>query len=58
MYTINVNDQDHTVDVPGDKPLLWVLRENLKLLAASTAAGKRSVAPAPCTLTDNPPAPA
>ena len=25
-YTIRVNGTDHTVDVDGDTPLLWVLR--------------------------------
>ena len=40
MYTINVNDQDHTVDVPGDKPLLWVLRENLKLFGSKYGCGQ------------------
>lgn len=37
--TINVNGQDHTVDVPADKPLLWVLREDLGLTGAKYACG-------------------
>ena len=26
-FTLNVNGRDHTVEVPPDMPLLWVLRE-------------------------------
>ncbi len=37
--TINVNGQDHTVDVPDDKPLLWVLREDLGLTGTKYACG-------------------
>jgi len=28
-FTLNVNGESRTVDVPEDKPLLWVLREDL-----------------------------
>ena len=28
-YTVNVNGKDHPVDVDGDAPLLWVLRDIL-----------------------------
>jgi len=37
--TINVNGQDHSVDVPDDKPLLWVLREELGLTGAKYSCG-------------------
>lgn len=37
--TIHVNGQEHTVDVPDDKPLLWVLREDLGLTGAKYACG-------------------
>ena len=30
-YTLNVNGQARTVDVPADTPLLWVLRDHLDL---------------------------
>ena len=30
-YKITVNGQPRTVDVPGDMPLLWVIREVLDL---------------------------
>jgi len=30
-YTLNVNGQTRTVDVPADTPLLWVLRDHLDL---------------------------
>jgi isoquinoline 1-oxidoreductase subunit alpha len=28
-FTLSVNGQSHTVNVPGDMPLLWVLRDTL-----------------------------
>jgi aerobic-type carbon monoxide dehydrogenase small subunit (CoxS/CutS family) len=28
-YKIKVNGKEHTVDVDGDTPLLWVLRDTL-----------------------------
>ncbi len=37
--TINVNGQVHTVDVPDDKPLLWVLREDLGLTGTKFGCG-------------------
>jgi len=37
--TINVNGQVHTVEVPDDKPLLWVLREDLGLTGAKFGCG-------------------
>ncbi|TDI59732.1 MAG: (2Fe-2S)-binding protein [Alphaproteobacteria bacterium] len=30
-FTINVNGADHTLEVDGDTPLLWALRDNLHL---------------------------
>jgi isoquinoline 1-oxidoreductase alpha subunit len=30
-YTLNVNGQDHRVDVDEDTPLLWVLRDTMNL---------------------------
>jgi isoquinoline 1-oxidoreductase subunit alpha len=37
--TLNVNKQARTVDVPGDTPLLWVLRDNLDLKGAKYGCG-------------------
>jgi isoquinoline 1-oxidoreductase alpha subunit len=38
-YTINVNGQSKTVDVPADMPLLWVLRDVLKLKGTKFGCG-------------------
>ena len=37
--TLNVNGTDHTVDVPQDQPLLWVLRDELKLVGTKFGCG-------------------
>ena len=39
MYKIIVNQVEHEVDVEADKPLLWVLRENLKLTGTKFGCG-------------------
>jgi isoquinoline 1-oxidoreductase alpha subunit len=36
---LNVNGQTHTVDAPEDKPLLWVLREDLALTGTKYGCG-------------------
>lgn len=38
-YTLNVNGQTHTVDVPADMPLLWVLRDVLGLKGTKFGCG-------------------
>ncbi|HEY8509173.1 MAG TPA: (2Fe-2S)-binding protein [Steroidobacteraceae bacterium] len=38
-YTINVNGQSRTVDVEGDTPLLWVLRDTLDLKGSKYGCG-------------------
>ncbi|HEV2702186.1 MAG TPA: (2Fe-2S)-binding protein [Steroidobacteraceae bacterium] len=38
-YTIKVNGTSHTVDVEGDTPLLWVLRDTLDLKGAKFGCG-------------------
>jgi isoquinoline 1-oxidoreductase alpha subunit len=38
-YTINVNGTPHTVDVDGDTPLLWVLRDTLDLKGSKFGCG-------------------
>ncbi|GAB3383228.1 (2Fe-2S)-binding protein [Spongiibacter taiwanensis] len=40
MFTIDVNGVDHTVNVAEDKPLLWVLREDLKLTGTKFGCGQ------------------
>ena len=39
MITLTVNDQSHSLDVPGDMPLLWVLRDELDLKGAKFGCG-------------------
>jgi len=36
---LDVNGKVHTVDVPGDKPLLWVLREDLGVTGTKFGCG-------------------
>jgi isoquinoline 1-oxidoreductase alpha subunit len=38
-FTLNVNGKSTTVDVPGDMPLLWVLRDVLDLPATKYGCG-------------------
>jgi isoquinoline 1-oxidoreductase alpha subunit len=38
-YTIKVNDTDHTADVDGDTPLLWVLRDVLGMTGTKFGCG-------------------
>ncbi|HEX5006459.1 MAG TPA: (2Fe-2S)-binding protein [Hyphomonadaceae bacterium] len=38
-YTINVNGKTHTVDVAGDMPLLWVLRDKINLKGTKFGCG-------------------
>jgi aerobic-type carbon monoxide dehydrogenase small subunit (CoxS/CutS family) len=38
-FTLTVNGQSHTVDVPSDMPLLWVLRDVLKLKGTKYGCG-------------------
>lgn len=38
-YTLNVNGKTHTVDVPGDMPLLWALRDSLHLYGTKYGCG-------------------
>ncbi len=39
QYTLNINGQIRTVDVPSDTPLLWVLRDNLELVGTKYGCG-------------------
>jgi aerobic-type carbon monoxide dehydrogenase small subunit (CoxS/CutS family) len=39
MTTLRINGQTHTVDVPDDTPLLWVLRETLGMTGTKFGCG-------------------
>lgn len=39
VFTINVNEKIYTVDVDPEKPLLWVLREDLGLCGTKYSCG-------------------
>ena len=39
QFKITVNGVDHQVDVDGDTPLLWVLRDTLKLVGTKYGCG-------------------
>jgi aerobic-type carbon monoxide dehydrogenase small subunit (CoxS/CutS family) len=39
MISVNVNGKNYEVDVPGDVPLLWVLRDHLKLTGTKYGCG-------------------
>ena len=39
-YTVKVNGMDHEVDVDGDAPLLWVLRDVLGLTGTKFGCGR------------------
>src|ERR1039457_7544065 len=38
-YTLNVNGRAHLVDVDGDTPLLWVLRDSIDLKGTKFGCG-------------------
>ena len=39
MITLSINGKDHTVDVPSDMPLLWVLRDVIGLTGTKFGCG-------------------
>ena len=39
MLTLSINGQAHQVDVPGDMPLLWVLRDHINLVGTKYGCG-------------------
>lgn len=39
VYNLNVNGESHAVDVASDTPILWVLRDNLRLLGTKYGCG-------------------
>ena len=40
MITLKINGQTHTLDVPADTPLLWVLRDTLRLTGTKFGCGQ------------------
>ena len=40
MIRLTVNGQAREVDAPGDKPLLWVLREDLDIVGPKFGCGE------------------
>ena len=38
-FTLNINGKVHTVQVDGDVPLLWVIRETLQLTGTKFGCG-------------------
>jgi isoquinoline 1-oxidoreductase alpha subunit len=39
VYNLKINGKTHTVDVAADTPLLWVLRDHLRLLGTKFGCG-------------------
>jgi isoquinoline 1-oxidoreductase alpha subunit len=39
QYKLHVNGRDHTIDVDGDTPLLWVLRDEIELKGSKFGCG-------------------
>jgi aerobic-type carbon monoxide dehydrogenase small subunit (CoxS/CutS family) len=39
MISLNVNGKNYKVEVPADTPLLWVIRDNLKLTGTKYGCG-------------------
>ncbi|APS39437.1 (2Fe-2S)-binding protein [Salegentibacter sp. T436] len=39
QYDVNINGKKHSVDVDPETPLLWVLRDNLKLVGTKYGCG-------------------
>ena len=39
MVNLNINGHDHSVDVPNDTPLLWVIREHLQMTGTKFGCG-------------------
>jgi len=39
MYSVNINGKRHEVDVDGDTPLLWVLRDTLNMTGTKFGCG-------------------
>ncbi len=52
--TLNVNGTDREVDVPADQPLLWVLRDELKLVGTKFGCGMAQCGACTVHLNGNP----
>lgn len=53
-YTISVNGETHDIDVEGSTPLLWVLRDHLKLVGTKYGCGIAQCGACTVHLNDNP----
>ncbi len=40
MITLTINGQDHTLDIPPDMPLLWVIRDEVGLTGTKFGCGQ------------------
>ena len=54
MTPVTINGRRQDINLPGDTPLLWALRDGWGSPAPSSVAAWRCAAPAPCTLTVRP----
>ena len=52
MPNLTINGQSYFVDAPLDTPLLWVIREDLRLTGTKYGCGWVCAAAAKCTSTD------
>lgn len=39
MTLLNINGKQHTIDLPGDTPILWTLRDNVGLTGTKFGCG-------------------
>ena len=53
-YELNINGKTTSVDVDADTPLLWVVRDSLKLTGTKFGCGVAALVPALCISTDRP----
>src|SRR6202035_4811238 len=56
-FQLTVNGDRHSIDVDGDTPLLWVLRDVLGMTGTKFGCGMALCGAAPCISMVSPPAP-
>jgi isoquinoline 1-oxidoreductase alpha subunit len=54
IFNLNVNGKEHRVDVAPDTPLLWVLRDNLRLVGTKYSCGIAECGACTVLVGDNP----
>jgi len=47
-YAIDINGRAVSIEMPGDTPLLWAIRESVELTGTKFGCGKDYAAPALC----------